>query len=484
MFNRIQLKSVSVIIILNKKSQFLGKCLNSVLVQAECLEVFIIRLDETACLLNQHHESDPRVNVLSCSKDLLSQELNYVLSQINGLYFSILRAEDQLQRNSFRLCIQEFSDFNSPLAVIGQTEFLSIETGARYSLPMKRHQTNIERKYLDFVASRSAIMFKRVVLVLNGSFCGNFNEAFEFEYLIRLYLNFPSRIGLTPFLLGSIFIEKNSLFCDQFEDYFASEMQIISHYFKEFPISYLQKFVLLSEYFQAVPCGDYKTHVHNMFSKVAPLIPPEDKYFFMKNFLLDKDDYSQNLKFEENKKNLNLHESPGGQLLQAVHPEISLNYPCPTRDKFQRFNRAFESYKSKYPYLEDIILDLHDNYDSSNQLNLFQHRPFGVNLIGHAFDVFGIGEDLRMAAKALNVAKVPISIFDYPARNNSVRDLSLLDDIKFEKKYNNKCPYSFNIICMTASIYARWILENGQQYLKDRYTIVIGLGKHKSGQKY
>jgi len=28
-------------------------------------------------------------------------------------------------------------------------------------------------------------------------------------------------------------------------------------------------------------------------------------------------------------------------------------------------------------------------------------RPFGVNLIGHAFETFGIGNDIRMAARAL-----------------------------------------------------------------------------------
>ena len=29
------------------------------------------------------------------------------------------------------------------------------------------------------------------------------------------------------------------------------------------------------------------------------------------------------------------------------------------------------------------------------------NRPFGMNLIGHVFEMFGIGEDIRMAARAL-----------------------------------------------------------------------------------
>ena len=40
----------------------------------------------------------------------------------------------------------------------------------------------------------------------------------------------------------------------------------------------------------------------------------------------------------------------------------------------------------------------------------FAHRPFGVNLIGHAFEMFGIEEDIRMAARALQAADVPCCV--------------------------------------------------------------------------
>ena len=49
----------------------------------------------------------------------------------------------------------------------------------------------------------------------------------------------------------------------------------------------------------------------------------------------------------------------------------------------------------------------------------FAQRPFGVNLIGHAFEMFGIGEDIRMAARALQAADVPCCVIHHPAANGA-----------------------------------------------------------------
>jgi hypothetical protein len=45
----------------------------------------------------------------------------------------------------------------------------------------------------------------------------------------------------------------------------------------------------------------------------------------------------------------------------------------------------------------------------------FLDRPFGVNLIGHAFNVFGIGEDSRAIADALRASSIPFCLCDRPS---------------------------------------------------------------------
>jgi hypothetical protein len=100
----------------------------------------------------------------------------------------------------------------------------------------------------------------------------------------------------------------------------------------------------------------------------------------------------------------------------------------------------------------------------------FVERPFGVNLIGHAFNVFGIGEDSRAIADALRAAAIPFCVIDHPARNGSATSDRRLEDVTLSP--GEEGPFAFNLVCMAAPIHARWFCEDGLKQQKDRYTIV------------
>ena len=46
-------------------------------------------------------------------------------------------------------------------------------------------------------------------------------------------------------------------------------------------------------------------------------------------------------------------------------------------------------------------------------------RPFGVNLIGHVLDMFGIGEDIRVADRASQVADVLCCVIHHPTAKSA-----------------------------------------------------------------
>lgn len=99
----------------------------------------------------------------------------------------------------------------------------------------------------------------------------------------------------------------------------------------------------------------------------------------------------------------------------------------------------------------------------------FRQRPFGVNLIGHAFNRFGIGETLRLAARALDSAGIPYCVIDHPAANgSSAMDRSLEDKTLLPSQQG---PYAFNMVWLAAPIHARWICQQGLTQLRNRYTI-------------
>jgi hypothetical protein len=108
-------------------------------------------------------------------------------------------------------------------------------------------------------------------------------------------------------------------------------------------------------------------------------------------------------------------------------------------------------------------------HDSNDDLQREQ-RPFGVNLIGHAFEVFGVGEDVRMAALALHCAEVPFCVVNVPSNNGSGATERSLESYALPPGETG--PYSFNLVCLTALSHGGWIAREGLAQQKGRTTLV------------
>ncbi|MCP9931023.1 glycosyltransferase [Cyanobium sp. AMD-g] len=117
------------------------------------------------------------------------------------------------------------------------------------------------------------------------------------------------------------------------------------------------------------------------------------------------------------------------------------------------------------------LLQEASNLDNGNpERAAFIDRPFGVNVIGHAFNVFGIGEDARCITAALEAAGIPCCVIDHPADNGSATSDRTLERLTLPS--GQAGPYAFNLVCMAAPIHARWVCQEGLRQLLDRYTIV------------
>lgn len=91
---------------------------------------------------------------------------------------------------------------------------------------------------------------------------------------------------------------------------------------------------------------------------------------------------------------------------------------------------------------------------------------FGVNVFGYAYGQLGIGEDARMAVRALQACGVPTCLVDFaPGKDIPQRDKSLKDHVADEPRF------AFNLVCLTAAEHARMFLERGRAALRGRYNI-------------
>jgi glycosyltransferase involved in cell wall biosynthesis len=93
-------------------------------------------------------------------------------------------------------------------------------------------------------------------------------------------------------------------------------------------------------------------------------------------------------------------------------------------------------------------------------------RRFGVNLIGYVHGQLGIGEDLRMAARALLAADVPIALIDFPPGKEIPQNDHSMDEYVREEG-----EYAFNIFCLTALEHGRFYAERGTRQIAGRTNI-------------
>lgn len=92
--------------------------------------------------------------------------------------------------------------------------------------------------------------------------------------------------------------------------------------------------------------------------------------------------------------------------------------------------------------------------------------PFGVNLVGYAFGELGIGEDVRMAARALLTTDVPMTLLNFKPGNDIPQN-----DRSMAAYVSDGGPYGINMFCMTAEENARHLITAGQGLYAGHYNI-------------
>lgn len=159
-----------------------------------------------------------------------------------------------------------------------------------------------------------------------------------------------------------------------------------------------------------------------------------------------------------------------GLLHWLEQPQLQQRYPLP--EALQPYGRWWSDHaQSEFSHIRFGAGGLIETEPFEQDSGLAQgERPFGVNLIGHAFEVFGIGEDVRMAALALSSADVPFCVVNVPANNGASRsDRSLEPHTLPPGKLG---PYRFNLVCLAAPSHGAWIAREGMAQQRGRTTIV------------
>ncbi len=132
----------------------------------------------------------------------------------------------------------------------------------------------------------------------------------------------------------------------------------------------------------------------------------------------------------------------------------------------KEFSDFFLSHQGLLKALRSTVNE-HPGLPYSESVDTESKRPFGVNIIGHAFGQLGVGEDSRMAFNALQAAGISTSIRNFsPGVNIPQNDFELADHVTPHSRY------SINLFCLTVPELARCFLEMGKDWFDKYHNIV------------
>ncbi|MGY6552313.1 MAG: glycosyltransferase family 4 protein [Erythrobacter sp.] len=149
-------------------------------------------------------------------------------------------------------------------------------------------------------------------------------------------------------------------------------------------------------------------------------------------------------------------------LIWHCSADVKERFKSPISEEFVAWCRSSEAAQA-WPILAHPLVKI----AQSAPRKLRRGKVRGVNLFGHALGRFGIGEDVRMAAKALDAAGIPYVIRNVTAPAVGEEDGSV------GLRLANDLPYDVNLFCMTGISTAAVALAEGKNLSEARYNIGV-----------
>ena len=450
----------------------------SVLAQPECLELLVAdnqSSDGSLEILQEIASRDPRLRVVSSRDQGPADGLNHALLAARGTHIGWLHANALYARGSLARACAALAKHPDWLMVYGEDACIHAESGSQQRYPTLPPQSGRSGFLNHCFISEPTVVFRRSMALMLGPLANQWGKAYALDYWLRAFRDFPQRIGWLPHVQAHSRLHSPSGPRLPNAAEILQLTALLAHHFGTAPSAFLEQHALTLHADGANRPADHvrSEHLAAMAARAEPWLAPVELAKFRHRWLLDPTTAPALLQAEERAEALALPSHLPVRLLQALHPELQLDAPGPPAGPHRRLQTAVQEERATYPLLRAVAADPHQRtnpgFAASAAAIPFDQRPFGVNLIGYAFEVFGIGEDIRMAALALEAAAVPCCVIHHPAGNGAACSDRTLEPLLCTDPAGG--PYAFNLICMTAPSQARWLLHSGLEGLRERYTM-------------
>lgn len=128
-------------------------------------------------------------------------------------------------------------------------------------------------------------------------------------------------------------------------------------------------------------------------------------------------------------------------MVHALAPDLHNRFPAPSSEGWREWCAGHGQHR--FPILGHSLINGQISLPHLRKTTIRQLHSVGVNLIGHAGMRSGIGEDLRMAARALETAGIPFVVRNIPPSSGATSE-----EPGIEQYLADSSPFDVNIFCM------------------------------------
>ena len=239
--------SVSVLMPCRNAGPFLAEAAASALQQPDCLELLVAdggSIDGSLQLLDDLAATDPRVRVVSRSDSGPADALAQAFRGARGTLIGWLNADDLYPPGALARAVAALDAHPDWLMVYGEGEVFDHATGLRQRYPTLPASHGIDAFISHCFICQPAVVFRRSMAVLLGSFDQHWRTAFDFDLWLRAFAAFPHRIGYLPHWQGRTRLHIATITSQQRSKVALEATALIARHFGAAPATRLHSYAL------------------------------------------------------------------------------------------------------------------------------------------------------------------------------------------------------------------------------------------------
>jgi glycosyltransferase involved in cell wall biosynthesis len=258
---------ISIVMPSLNQAAYIGEAIESVLSQSyENIELIVAdggSTDETLDLLRNKANQESRVRWHSEQDTGPANAINKALGRVRGTVIGWLNSDDLYTPGAIDRAATFLKANPQDLMVYGQGQHIDAAGQYLHAYPTLPPSTPVEKFSEGCFICQPTVFFRRTLFVLLGNLDETLSCAFDFDYWLRTFKNFPDRIGFLDTLQASSRLHGDCITMRMRQRVALEGMKVLHRYLgvapKDWLITYAEELLSLPPHERGV--ADLHTHL-------------------------------------------------------------------------------------------------------------------------------------------------------------------------------------------------------------------------------